>query len=95
MVLLALALTALVAMHINPAAAPVNPSCPIDTTHADAIPLSLISGAMSLLENETFSRLKHTPVLRYASPDQIITHLVDGAKRKRDSIDPGKFDSKH
>jgi len=96
-VLLILAFTALVALHINPTAVPVTRQHTTDTTHADASPLGLLPWAMSLLENETFSRISHTPILRYQRPDQIITQIVDGANRKKDTvgIDLGKFDSQH
>ena len=97
MVLLILALTALIALHSNPTAVPVAPQQTADTVHADALPLGLVPWAMSLLESETFARLKHIPVLQYQRPDQIITHLVDGSKKKTDSvgIDLEKFDSQH
>ena len=54
MVLMILALTGLIALHINPAPAPVAYEQPKDTTNANTSPLelNLLPWAMILLENE-------------------------------------------
>jgi hypothetical protein len=95
--MLILAFTALVALHINPTATSITSRPATDTTHAEALPPGLLPWALSLLEDETYTRLKNTPMLRYQRPDQIITQIVDGSKRKRDTvgIDLGRFDSQH
>jgi hypothetical protein len=96
-VLLILALTTMVALHINPTATPAMYHTTVDTTHANASPMGLVPWAINLLEDKALSSLRNT-YLHYYRPDQIIDKLVDEKQpKKRDSvgIDLGNFESQH
>lgn len=96
-VLLTLALTTMVALHINPTATPAVYHTTVDTTHANASPMGLVPWAINLLEEKALSGLRNT-YLHYHSPDQIISKLASEKQaKKKDSVgmDLGNFDSQH
>lgn len=95
-VLLILALTGLVAWHVNPTAGHRYCTPEADTTRSNTEPIGLIPWATSLLETksvaQTLAGWQHQLVTPHCSPDELITNLADDQQIRSDTIGSKQVD---